>query len=167
MLQPYPKSQPEKIDEGAEREVSVAKDVVNASRNLKSEMKLTNQQRVPLYLTGTASGATLSALEALVRPSAIHAVAALPDSDSPVAVVGAHRVMLHVEVDAAAERERLSKESARIEGEIRKALDKLANASFVGKAPAKVVDEHRARLAAHEATLAKLKEQLGRLGGHD
>ena len=54
MLQPYPKSQPEKIDEGAEREVSVAKDVVNASRNLKSEMKLTNQQRVPLYLTGTA-----------------------------------------------------------------------------------------------------------------
>jgi hypothetical protein len=27
-----------------------------------------------------------------------------------------------------------------------------------------VVDEHRARLAAHEATLVKLKEQLGRLG---
>jgi valyl-tRNA synthetase len=166
MLQPYPKSQPEKIDEGAEREVSLAKDVVNASRNLKSEMKLTNQQRVPLYLTGTASGATLSALEALVRPSAIHTVAALPDSDSPVAVVGPHRVMLHVEVDPAAERERLSKESARIEGEIRKALDKLANASFVGKAPAKVVEEHRARLASHQATLTKLKEQLGRLGGH-
>ena len=81
-------------------------------------------------------------------------------------MVGAHRVMLHVEVDAAAERERLSKESARIEGEIRKAQDKLANASFVGKAPAKVVEEHRARLAAHQATLAKLKEQLGRLGGH-
>jgi valyl-tRNA synthetase len=121
---------------------------------------------VPLYLTGTAGGATLSALEALVRPSAIHTVAALPDSDSPVAVVGAHRVMLHVEVDAAAERERLSKESARIEAEIRKALDKLANASFVGKAPAKVVEEYRARLASHQATLTKLKEQLGRLGGH-
>jgi valyl-tRNA synthetase len=163
MLQPYPKSQPEKIDAGAEREVSVAKDVVNASRNLKSEMKLTNQQRVPLYLTGTASGATLSALEALVRPSAIHTVAALPDSDSPVAVVGAHRVMLQVEVDAAAERERLSKESVRLEGEIQKAKEKLANRSFVDKAPAKVVDEHRARLAAHEATLAKLREQLGRL----
>jgi valyl-tRNA synthetase len=163
MLQPYPKSQPEKIDEGAEREVSVAKDVVNASRNLKSEMKLTNQQRVPLYLTGTPGGATLSALEALVRPSAIHALPALPESDSPVAVVGPHRVMLHVEVDPAAERERLSKESARLEGEIQKAKEKLANRSFVDKAPAKVVDEHRARLAAHEATLAKLREQLGRL----
>jgi valyl-tRNA synthetase len=163
MLQPYPKSQPEKIDEGAEREVSVAKDVVNASRNLKSEMKLTNQQRVPLYLTGTPSGATLSALEALVRPSAIHTVPALPASDSPVAVVGAHRVMLQVEVDATAERERLSKESARLEAEIQKAKEKLANRSFVDKAPAKVVDEHRGRLAEHEATLAKLREQLGRL----
>src|SRR5687767_1442203 len=155
MRQPYPKSQPEKIDEAAEREVAVAKDVVNASRNLKSEMKLTNQQRVPLYLTGTPAGATLSALEALVRPSAIHAVAALPESDSPVAVVGPHRVMLHVEVDPAAERERLSKESARLEGEIRKAQEKLTNQSFVSKAPEKVVEEHRARLAEHEATLAK------------
>jgi valyl-tRNA synthetase len=163
MLQPYPKSQPEKIDEAAEREVSVAKDVVNASRNLKSEMKLANQQRVPLYLTGTPGGATLGALEALVRPSAIHAVAALPESDSPVAVVGPHRVMLHVEVDPATERERLSKESARLEGEIRKAQEKLTNQSFVSKAPAKVVEEHRARLAEHQATLAKLREQLGRL----
>src|SRR5687768_12326581 len=165
MRQPYPKSQPEKIDDAAEREVALAKDAVNASRNLKSEMKLTNQQRVPLYITGTPGPTTLSALEALVRPSAIHAVETLPGSDSPVAVVGAHRVMLQVEVDRAAERERLSKESARLEDEIRKAQDKLANQSFVAKAPAKVVEEHRTRLAAHQATLSKLKEQLGRLGG--
>ena len=164
MLQPYPKSQPEKIDEQAEREVAIAKDVVNAARNLRAEMKLTPQQKAPLYISGSPSGATLSAIEALARPSAIHAVTDLPKSDSPVAVVGPHRLMLHVEVDPAAERERLSKESARLEGEIQKAKAKLANSSFVDKAPAKVVDEHRARLAAHEATLAKLKEQLGRLG---
>jgi valyl-tRNA synthetase len=163
MLQPYPKSQPEKIDQDAEREVAIAKDLVNAARNLKAEMKLTSQ-RVPVYITAKPSATALSAVEALVRPSAIHAVDALPASDSPVAVVGAHRVMLHVEVDPAAERERLSKETARLETEIRKAKEKLANPAFVDKAPAKVVDEHRARLAAHEATLAKLKEQLGRFG---
>jgi valyl-tRNA synthetase len=164
MLQRYPKSQPEKIDKGAEREVAIAKDVVNAARNLKAEMKLTSQ-RVPVYLTAAPSATTLGAVEALVRPSAIHAVDALPKSDSPVAVVGAHRVMLHVEVDPLAERERLGKESARLEGEIEKQKSKLANPSFADKAPAKVVDEHRARLAALEATLAKLNEQLGRLGG--
>jgi valyl-tRNA synthetase len=162
MLQPYPKSQPEKIDAGAEREVAIAKDLVNAARNLKAEMKLT-AQRVPVYITAGPSATALSAVEALVRPSAIHAVEALPASDSPVAVAGAHRVMLHVEVDPAAERERLSKETARLETEIHKAKEKLANPAFVDKAPAKVVDEHRARLAAHEATLAKLREQLARL----
>jgi len=163
MLQPYPKSQPEKIDQGAERDVATAKDIVNATRNLKAEMKLTSQ-RVPVYITAKPSATALSAVEALVRPSAIHAVEALPASDSPVAVVGAHRVMLQVEVDPAAERERLSKETSRLETEIRKAKEKLANPAFVDKAPAKVVDEHRARLAAHEATLVKLREQLGRLG---
>ncbi|HEU5178217.1 MAG TPA: class I tRNA ligase family protein, partial [Burkholderiales bacterium] len=162
MLQRYPQSQPEKIDEGAEREVAIAKDLVNAARNLKAEMKLTSQ-RVPVYITAQPSATALSAVESLVRPSAIHAVDALPASDSPVAVVGAHRVMLQVEVDPAAERERLSKETARLEGEIVKAKAQLGNASFVARAPAHVVEQHRARLAGLESTLAKVRQQLDRL----
>ena len=164
MLQRYPKSQPEKIDEAAEREVAVAKDVVNAARNLKAEMKLTNQQRVPVYITGKPGSACLAAIEALVRPSAIHGVDELPASDSPVAVAGAHRIMLHVEVDPAEERARIAKEIARVEGEIAKAKAKLGNASFVERAPAQVVEQERARLAGFESTLAKLKQQLGKLG---
>jgi len=164
MLQAYPKSQPEKIDEAAEREVALAKDVVNAARNLKAEMKLTPQQRVPFYITGKPGGAMLAAIEALVRPSAIHTVDELPSSESPVAIVGAHRIMLQVEVDRAEERTRVSKEIARLEGEVAKVKANLANASFVERAPPKVVEQHRARLAGFESTLAKLKQQLGKLG---
>ena len=163
MLQPYPKSQPEKIDQAAEREVALAKDLVNAARNLKAEMKLTSQ-RVPVYITAAPGASALHAVEALVRPSAIHAVDALPASDSPVAVVGGHRLMLQVEVDPAAERQRLSKEAARLEGEIVKAKAQLGNSSFVERAPAQVVEQHRARLAGLESTLAKLRQQLDRLG---
>ena len=163
MLQSYPKSQPEKIDEAAEGEVQVAKDVVNAARNLKAEMKLTAQQRVPLYITGAPSATALDAVQALVRPSEVKVVDELPGSDSPVAVVGAQRVMLHVEVDPAAERQRLSKESARLEGEIVKAKAKLGNASFVERAPAKVVEQERTRLADFESTLARVRQQLGKL----
>jgi valyl-tRNA synthetase len=160
MLQPYPKSQPEKIDEQVEREVALAKDLVNAGRNLKAEMKLTPQQRVPLYVTGTPSDASLSAVHALIRPSELKVGHDLPASDSPVAVVGPHRIMLHVEVDPAEERARISKEVARLEGEIAKVKANLGNSSFVEKAPAKVVEQHRARLAAFESTLAKLRQQL-------
>jgi valyl-tRNA synthetase len=163
MLERYPKSQPEKIDAEAEREIAIAKEVVNAGRNLKSEMKLASQ-KVPLYLTGNPSPAALTASEVLIRPSEIKVVNELPTSDSPVAIAGRHRIMLHVEVDPAAERQRLSKESARLEGEIVKAKAQLGNESFVARAPAQVVEQHRTRLAGLESTLAKVRQQLDKLG---
>jgi valyl-tRNA synthetase len=51
----------------------------------------------------------------------------------------------------------------RLEGEIVKAKAKLGNASFVERAPAKVVEQERERLAGFEATLVKLKQQLEKL----
>ncbi|HUG78474.1 MAG TPA: class I tRNA ligase family protein, partial [Burkholderiales bacterium] len=163
MLAPYPKCQPERIDEAAEREIALAKEVVNAGRNLKSEMKLSPQQRVPFYISGTPGAATLSAVDALIRPSVLHQVEELPHSESPVAIVGRHRLMPHIEIDPAAERSRLGKEVARLEAEIAKANAKLGNAAFVERAPAKVVEQEHARLADFEATLAKVKAQLDKL----
>jgi valyl-tRNA synthetase len=160
MLAPYPKSQPEKIDEAAEREVALAKDVVNAGRNLRSEMRIPPQSRVPAYMTANPSITTSHAFSALVKTSELHVVDELPKLDSPVAVVGPHHVMLEVKVDAAAEIGRISKEIARLEGEIVKAQAKLGNASFVERAPAKVVDQERVRLADFGSTLARLREQL-------
>ena len=52
---------------------------------------------------------------------------------------------------------------ARIEGELLKTRAKLANASFVERAPAKVVEQEKARLAGFEASLEKLEPQLGKL----
>jgi valyl-tRNA synthetase len=127
-------------------------------------MKLSPQQRVPFHITGKPGRALLAAVEALAKPSAIHAVDELPASESPVAVVGAHRIMLHIEVDPGAERERLSKESARLEGEIAKAKAKLGNTAFVERAPANVVEQERARLAGFQSTLAKVRQQLEKLG---
>jgi len=95
--------------------------------------------------------------------SDLRKVVELPPSDSPVAVVGPHRLMPHIEVDPQAERERLGRETARLEGEIAKARAKLGNAAFVERAPAAVVAQERERLAAFEATLHKLKARLEKL----
>jgi valyl-tRNA synthetase len=69
-----------------------------------------------------------------------------------------------MEIDVAAEKQRLGKESARLEGEITKANGKLSNEAFVAKAPATVIEQERKRVADFVATLAKVKEQLARLG---
>ena len=109
----------------------------------------------------------LRALPARARPAveAVEIVADLPSgSVAPVQVVGDSRLMLKIEIDVAAERERLDKEIARLEGEIRKAQAKLGNASFVDRAPAAVVEQERARVVAFDATVGRLREQRDRLG---
>src|SRR5207244_2031238 len=134
MLQPFPKSQPEKIDEAAERDMAVLKEWTNATRNLRAEAKLPPGERLPLYATAQPPvadvAATIAALQSLARLAEVKKVAQLPDSPAPVAVVGEARLMLYKEVDPAAERERLQKESARLAGEIGREKTKLANASF-------------------------------------
>ena len=65
--------------------------------------------------------------------------------------------------DKSAERERLEKEVERIAGELRTVRAKLANASFVDRAPAAVVEEHRQREKNFGEQLAKLQQALAAL----
>jgi valyl-tRNA synthetase len=163
MLAPYPKSQPEKIDEMAELEIAQQKLMVNAVRNLRSEMKIAPSRRVEAISAGPRdTGPLFLSIKSLARLSDIAYVSEdeLSRTDAPLAIVGDTRLKLKIEVDTAAESARIGKEVQRLKGEIAKARGKLDNASFVERAPANVVAQERERVAAFEATLAKLKTQL-------
>jgi valyl-tRNA synthetase len=169
MVQPYPQPQPGRIDPQADAELALLKRIVDACRNLRGEMNLSPAVRVPLALAprDLRTQAFIPYLAALARLSAVEQADALSAvqgaGPAPVAVVGDYRLMLKVEVDLDAERERLGREIARLQGEIAKSGGKLANASFVERAPPAVVEQERKRLADHESTLSKLKDQLDRL----
>ena len=169
MLQPYPVANPDAIDEGAEAWMAQLKDLTNATRNLRGEMKLAPSVRVPLIVEpGDADERANMALFApyiasLGKLAEVQIVDALPESPAAVSVVGTTKLMLKVEIDVAAERERLAKEIARVEGEIAKAGGKLSSERFVARAPAAVVAQEKERLANFTATLEKMREQLAKL----
>ena len=165
-LQPYPQPDMGKRAPKAASQVATLKALVEAARSLRSEMGLAPGQKVDAFIEGgftAGEEALLPYIESLARLSAVKHVDALPSSPAPVAVVDRLRLMLEVEVDVEAERARLGKERARVEGEVNKARAKLANEGFVSRAPAAVVEQERARLSQHEATLQKLDEQYRRL----
>jgi valyl-tRNA synthetase len=163
MLQPYPRSQPEKIDEAAEREVAVLKEWTVAARNLKSEAKML--ERVEAIYTGANIEHLAPYVAALARLAAVTKVSEdqFAKTEASFAAVGGGKLKLKIEVDPVAERERLAKEIARLEAQIAQTESKLSNESFVQRAPAKVVEEFRARLAEFKATVTKLQEQQEKL----
>ena len=165
MLEAYPKSQPEKIDEAAEAWVALLKEAVDACRSLRGEMGISPATKVPLIAAGDAAQLAAYAphLKALAKLAEVEVAAELPEADAPVALAGDFRLMLKIEVDAAAEKERLGKEIARLQGEIAKANGKLTNESFVARAPVAVVEQEKARLAEFTASLDKLNVQLAKL----
>jgi valyl-tRNA synthetase len=165
MLQAYPKSDAAKVDKAAMEQVALLQETINACRSLRSEMNLSPAQRVPLIAAGDAN--TLKALvpyiSSLAKLSEVQVVTDLPEGDAAVAIVGTFKLMLKVEIDVAAERERLHKEIARLQNEISRTQGKLSNASFVDRAPAAVVEQERNRLKEFSTTLVQLQTQSRRL----
>lgn len=169
MIARYPEFDEKALDASADEKMGLMKQMIDAVRNLRGEMQLSPSVRVPLAVEGC--DATVKAfagyLSALARLAGVEHVADInainEGAVAPVAIVGDFKLMLKVEIDIDAERERLTKEVARLENELKKCEAKLSNASFVERAPAAVVDQEKKRQADFAATLEKVKAQLARL----
>jgi valyl-tRNA synthetase len=168
---PYPQAQLEKVDAKADAWIAQLKAVAAEVRRLRSEMGLQPGEKVPLITLGDDGfvGVATPLLTALVRLSEVRMMAdeaafAAATQAAPVAVAGGLRLALFVEIDVGAERARLDKEIARLQGEVAKATAKLGNESFVARAPGAVVAQERMRLADFETAVTRLAGQRARLG---
>jgi len=166
----YPQAQLDRVDANAVAYVAKLKTLVDTCRALRSELGVSPGTRLPLYVLGDDSFITQSAsvLQALAKLSEVRVFDDEPGwqsaaKASPVAVAGAARLCLYMEVDVAAEKLRLSKEVTRLQIELTKAEGKLSNQAFVAKAPPAVIEQERKRIADFAATLAKVQGQLERL----
>ena len=107
--------------------------------NLRAEARVRSNQKTNFALRSkiseisnerTTIARLLNASELIVDPDF------KSGAGTPVATTAAGELFLIVEVDRLAERERLDKEIAKMEAELRMVEEKLTNKSFVDRAPA-------------------------------
>jgi valyl-tRNA synthetase len=147
-------------------EIAFAKQVyvsTTIARNLRADYRIPSNKRTRLILKPAepsrdfAVFARLSNAEPFeVNPNFV------AEPGVPVAVTPLGQVYMPLEglVDFAAERERLAKEMAKLEAELATVRKKLANESFVSRAPAAVVAEHRRRESDFLRKLEQLRERV-------
>ena len=142
--------------------VSAIYQTVQVGRNLCAESKLQSNRKIGFILR-TKDRLILEQIPTISR--LLNAAALKLDANyqapagNPVAVTPLGEIFLAVAAaDRERERQRLDQEIAKIENELRAAGNKLKNKSFVERAPAAVVEEHRKRVKDLSAQLTTLKQ---------
>ena len=169
MRQPFPDAADYAEDPEAEAAVQWLQGVVTAVRNIRGEMKVSPAKEIELLLQGGGAGkrALLAETESLLRRLAkVGRVEWLEDDQTPppssVQVAGDLKVMVPMAglIDADAESRRAAKEVDKLRTELKRVDGKLANESFLAKAPSAVVAKERDKGNALRAQLRVLDQQL-------
>ncbi len=150
MTQPYPELQQEKIDAAAENEMERVIEITQAIRKLRSEHRIAPGKRVSVSLKAAGADAPPQGESPDYIATLARAVLQdTADADAASVVAGGAHITLSLSgaVDAAEELARAERELAELSRHLERSTAKLANAEFVKKAPAAVVEKERARLA--------------------
>ncbi|MBV9643674.1 MAG: valine--tRNA ligase [Verrucomicrobia bacterium] len=135
------------------------------TRNLRAEYRIPSNKKVRLILKPAVTG-DFKVFGRLVNGDPLEIDPhVLAEPGVPVAVTPLGQLFIPLEgiVDLSAEKERLRKEIAKLESEIETVRKKLGNESFVARAPAAIVAEHRQREKESMMKLERLRERFGGL----
>ncbi len=148
------------------QKVSALYDGVQVGRNRRAEAGIPSNTKSDFPIKPTISGVEeeIPTLSRLLGAETIEIVQLEMPVGTLVGISKMGEVGIRVASrDREAERARLDKEIAKLEAELRTVKEKLKNKSFVERAPAAVVEEHRQRQKDFSMQLAKLKQARERL----
>ncbi|MBL4711381.1 MAG: class I tRNA ligase family protein, partial [Gammaproteobacteria bacterium] len=172
MIQPYPESDADKIDEKAETELEWVKTFISGVRRIRSEMDIPPGKPLSLLLQNASNNdktlynenqAFIETLAKLERSQWLSDTDEAPESAT--ALVGEMKILIPLAglIDKDAELARLEKEINKLQVNIDKTTTKLVNKNFVDKAPAAVVEKERTRLAEMTKAIEQFKEQAEKI----
>ena len=169
MLEPYPASDPQRIDRASLEDIDWLKGFVLAVRRVRGEQNIQPGRRVPILLQNasqrdrdllTRCRAYLDSLAGLESVSVLEEDDTAPKS--AVALLASMKILIPLAglIDTEAEAARLAKEIEKHTKDLQRSQQKLANPNFVERAPAEIVAKEQTRTKSLSAALEKLKEQL-------
>jgi len=173
-LAPWPEYDPAFEAPDAVREMNLLMDIIRAVRNIRAEVNVPLSKKVDLIvsMTGEAELAIARRNEEYIRrfcgTSSLEMGVNLPAPDKAMtAIVTGAQLYLPLAglIDIEAEIARLEKELKTLNAEVERVEKKLANEGFLAKAPAKVIEEERAKLRDYtekrDRTIARIAELRG------
>ena len=163
----WPQADAAAIHPAAERDFAVLQDLVRQVRNARTEHNVPPRQAVDAMVEATGHAARLIAenLDLLKGQATLgevtlrESIAAPPPGAASVAAGGVKLYVLGI-IDVQAELARLSKQAETLRKGLGGIVAKLANESFVARAPAEVVQRERERLSKLQADLKVVESSL-------
>lgn len=175
MISTWPLASAENDYSAEEEAVETIKQAVRNIRNLRSEMNVAPSRKAKVYVVSEDSkiqnifknGQVFFATLSYASEVVIQADKTGIEDDAVSTVIPG--VVIYIPfaelVDIDKEIERLSKEEARLQGEIKRCEGMLGNERFISKAPAAKVEEEKAKLANYKQMLEQVEERLSSLKG--
>ncbi len=172
MVQPFPIYRKALINDAAEAEMAWVMQFILGVRKIKGEMDISPGKPVPVLLADSNENDRAWAvkhrayLDFLARTESIQVLeSGEAGPESATALVGGMKVLIPLAglIDKDAELARLEKEMARLRQDIERTEKKLANPSFVDKAPEAVVQKERDKMTQGRAALQDLSSQADKI----
>ncbi len=172
VISKWPEYNESLVFEDDEKRMAVVMGAIRGVRNLRTQMNVppSKRARITIVTDDTALFAgTEKYFEKLAGASDTVVAADMTGVDENAVNTVVEGATIYIPLDDLVDREkeieRLTKEQATLISEIKRAEGKLNNAGFVDKAPEKVVNEEREKLAKYKDMLAKVEESLAKLKG--
>ncbi|WP_339323879.1 valine--tRNA ligase [Paenibacillus sp. FSL W8-0194] len=173
-LAAWPEYDPALENADAAREMSLLMDVIRAVRNIRAEVNVPMSKKVELMLNAGDDQVLQIVnrneiyVQRFCNTSSFTAGTGLeaPDKAMTAVVTGAELYLpLAGLIDIDQEIARLEKELKHLNSEVERVEKKLGNPGFVSKAPAKVIDEEKAKMADYAEKRSKVLARIEELKG--
>ncbi len=174
MITPYPRADHQAFDPGAERVVDSLIEIVHSIRNVRAQYSVRSDRWVEarVYTGELLSSLVMESdtIENLARARPLTMLSrgerhSAGDDDLVLVLRDAEVVLPLTDMtDRTAERQRLEQESEEIRARIAQTTVRLGDQAFLSKAPARVVEKERQKVAALEDRLNRIRQELSRLG---